>query len=72
MAIQIKRITFAPNGYGLSWLEVETHSWEIVAACGAGSHLIGRACRLADRGMKIEYRYGSGYKRIEANVEKRG
>ena len=55
MAKQIKRITFAANGYGLSWLEVDTHSWEIVGACGAGSHLIGRACRLADRGMKIGY-----------------
>ena len=70
MAKQIKRITFAANGYGFSWLEVDTRSWEIVGACGTGSHLIGRACRLADRGNKIEYRYGIGYKRIEANVEK--
>ena len=49
---------------------MDTSCWEIVEACSAGRHLIGRACRLADRGMKIEYRYGIGYKRIEANVEK--
>tara|TARA_R100001369_G_scaffold92212_5_gene136200 strand:+ start:7894 stop:8112 length:219 start_codon:yes stop_codon:yes gene_type:complete len=72
MSKKTKRITFAANNYGLSWLEVDTSCWEIVDACGSGSHLIGRACRLADRGMKIEYRYGIGYKRIEANVEKMG
>ena len=72
MSKKIKRITFAANNYGLSWLEVDTSSWEIVDACGAGWCLVGRACRLADRGMKIEYRYGIGYKRIEANVEKMG
>ena len=70
MSKKIKRITFAANNYGLSWLDVDTRSWEIVDACGAGSHLVGRAGCLADRGMKIEYRYGIGYKRIEANVEK--
>jgi len=72
MAKQIKRIEFASNGYGLSWLEVDTRCWEIVDACGAGRHLIGRACRLADRGMKIEYRDGSSYTRINANVEMMG
>ncbi|MGP5203677.1 hypothetical protein ACTXKB_13055 [Psychrobacter aquimaris] len=47
-------------------------NWEIKEACSAGHHLIGRTCRLTDRGMKLEYRYGIGYKRIEANVEKMG
>lgn len=72
MSKQIKRVTFANNNYGLRWLDVNMHSWEIVGACGEGRHLVGRACRLADRGNKIEYRYGIGYKRIEANVEKMG
>lgn len=72
MSGSVKRVTFARNGYGLLWLEVNTHSWEIVDACGAGRHLIGRACRLADRGMKIEYRDGSRYFRIDANIEMMG
>lgn len=72
MSKQIKRVTFANNNYGLAWLDVNTQSWVITDACGAGRHLINRACRLADRGMKIEYRYGIGYKRIDANVERMG
>lgn len=72
MAKQIKRVTFASNNYGLSWLDVDMQSWEIKDACGAGSHLIGRKCRLTERGMKLEYRYGIGYRRIEAIVEKMG
>lgn len=70
MAQQIKRVTFAENNYGLAWLDVNTHSWEIVDACGAGRHLVGRACRLAGRGMKIEYRTGSTYAAINAAVQK--
>lgn len=70
MSKKIKRITFAANNYGLSWLEVNTSCWEIVDACGAGRHLVGRACRLADRGMKIEYRTGSTYTAINAIVER--
>ncbi|MGA6100901.1 hypothetical protein ACPESL_01300 [Psychrobacter pocilloporae] len=35
MSKQIKRVTFAPNNYGLRWLDVNMHSWEIVSACGA-------------------------------------
>ena len=72
MSKKIKRITFAANNYGLSWLEVDTQSWEIVDACSAGSHLVGRACRLADRGNKVEYRTGSTYTTINATVEKMG
>ncbi|MGE6479960.1 hypothetical protein ACQKEI_01175 [Psychrobacter namhaensis] len=72
MSKQIKRVTFANNNYGLAWLDVNTHSWEIVDACGAGRHLIKRACRLADRGMKLEYRNGATYTAINAAVEKMG
>lgn len=70
MSKQIKRVTFARNNYGLSWLDVDMKNWEIKEACSAGDHLIGRTCRLADRGMKLEYRYGIGWNRIEADVEK--
>ena len=66
MSKQIKRVTFARNNYGLSWLDVNTH------ACGAGRHLINRACRLAARGTKLEYRNGSTYTAINAAVEKMG
>lgn len=69
MSKQIKRVKFSANAYGLVWLEVDTKGWEIVDACGAARHLIGRACRLADRGMKIEYREGANYVRINAAVE---
>jgi len=65
MSKKIKRISFAAKNYGLSWLQIDTGCWEIVGACGAGRHLV-------DRGMQIEYHYGSGYKRIEANIEKMG
>ena len=63
MSKQIKRVTFANNNYGLQWLDVNMHSWEIVGACGEGR-------RLADRGNKIEYRTGSTYTAINATVEK--
>lgn len=72
MSKQIKRVTFARNNYGLSWLDVNTQSWEIVDACGAGRHLVNRACRLAARGTKLEYRNGSTYTTINATVEKMG
>lgn len=72
MSKQIKKITFAANNYGLSWLEVDTRSWEIINACGAGRHLIGRACRLCDRGNKIEYRNGTSYVKINADIEMMG
>lgn len=72
MSKQIKKVTFAANNYGLSWLEVNTHSWEIVDACGYGRHLIGRACRLCDRGNKIEYRNGTSYVKINADIEMMG
>lgn len=72
MSKQIKKVTFAPNNYGLSWLEVDTRSWEIINACGAGRHLIGRACRLCDRGNKIEYRNGTSYVKINADIEMMG
>ena len=72
MSKQIKRVTFAKNNYGLQWLDVNMHSWEIVSACGEGRHLVGRACRLADRGNKVEYRTGSTYTTINATVEKMG
>ena len=70
MSKQIKRVTFAANNYGLKWLDVHMQSWTIVSACGEGRHLVGRACRLADRGNKIEYRTGSTYTTINATVEK--
>lgn len=66
------RVSFASNGFGLKWVDVNTKSWEIVDACGAGRHLVNRACRLADRGTKLEYRNGSTYTRIDATVEKMG
>ncbi len=69
MAGSIKRVKFANNGYGLSWVDINTQSWEIVDACGAGRHLVGRACRLCDRGMKLEYRNGSQYVKINAHVD---
>ena len=72
MSKQIKRVTFAANNYGLKWLDVNMRSWEIVSACGEGRHLVGRACRLADRGNKIEYRTGATYTAINATVEKMG
>lgn len=72
MSKQIKKVTFATNNYGLSWLEVDTRSWEIINACGAGRHLIGRACRLCDRGNKIEYRNGTSYVKINADIEMMG
>ncbi len=66
---RVKRVKFAKNNYGLLWLDINTQSWEIVDACGAGRHLVNRACRLADRGMKLEYRSGETYTRINANIE---
>lgn len=72
MAGQHKRIIFAPNNYGLSWLEINTQSWEIVDACGAGRHLVKRACRLCDRGTRIEYRSGDHYTKINALIDKIG
>ena len=72
MLKQIKRVQFANNNYSLSWLEIDVKGWVIVDACGAGRHLIGRACRLADRGMKLEYRNGSTYTQINAAVEMMG
>ena len=68
----VKRVTFARNGFGLLWVDINTKTWQIVASCGAGRHLVGRACRLADRGMKLEYNNGEGYTRINAVVEKMG
>lgn len=72
MSKQIKKVTFAANNYGLSWLEVDTRSWEIVNTCGTGRHLIGHACRLCDRGNKIEYRNGTSYIKINADIEMMG
>lgn len=72
MSKQIKRVQFASNGYGLSWLEINTHSWEIVDACATGRRLVGRACRLCDRGNKIEYRNGPSYVKINAEIEMMG
>lgn len=69
---RIKKVKFANNNYGLAWLDVNTQNWEIVDACAAGRHLINRACRLADRGMKLEYRSGDTYTRINANIEMMG
>lgn len=69
---RVKRIRFANNNYGLSWLDINTQNWEIVDACSAGRHLVNRACRLADRGMKLEYRSGDTYTRINATIEMMG
>lgn len=66
----IKRVTFARNGFGLVWVDVNTKTWQIIDACGVGRNFVGRACRLADRGMKLEYRNGDRYTRIEAAIEK--
>lgn len=65
-----KRVTFASNGFGLKWADINTKSWEIVDACAAGRHMVGRACRLADRGNALEYRTAEGYQRINAAIEK--
>ena len=67
---RIKKVKFANNNCGLSWLEVNTQNWEIVDACAAGRHMVGRACRLADRGNALEYRTAEGYQRINAAIEK--
>lgn len=69
MSKNIKRVVFAKNPFGLSWVNVDIHAWEIVDGCGAARHLINRACRLADRGMHLEYRDGSTYHRINACIE---
>ena len=70
MGRSIKRITFAKNGFGFKWMTVNTMRWEIVQGCSASQHLVGRACRLADRGNTLEYRTAEGYQRINAAIEK--
>lgn len=72
MSKQVKRVRFAKNNYGLYWMDINTHSWEIVGACGAGRHLIGRACRMSYRGETIEYRDGTRYIAINAKIEMMG
>ena len=70
MAHAIQRVTFSKNAMGLAWVEVDTKSWIIVAACSNASSLVNRACRLVDRGKKLEYRTGSTYTTINAAIEK--
>ena len=72
MSKQIKRIKFADNDAGLSWLDIDTNSWEIVDACAAGRHLVNRACRMCDCSMKLEYRNGTSYVKVNANIEMMG
>ena len=72
MAGSVKRVTFAKNGAGIAWVDVNTKRWAIIGSCPNGSRLVNRACRLADRGMKLEYRTGEGYTLINATIEKMG
>ena len=72
MSKQIKKVTFVSNNYGMGWLSVDTRGWTIVDACGIGRNLVGRACRFTPRGNRVEYREGSTYIAINADIERMG
>ena len=64
-----KRLHFAANEYGIGWIDVDMSKWQIVDACAAGRHLVDRACRLAQKGTRLEYRSAGGYVQINADIE---
>lgn len=64
-----KTIKFKPNPQGIEWLEVNMTTWQIVRTCANSMFISQRAFRLTKRGQRIEYRNGSSYSEIPADIE---
>lgn len=67
-----KRITFKKNPAGITHLDVNTQNWTIVGTCSAAAIIFGRAFRITKRGQRIEYRNGSEYIELNADIERIG
>lgn len=65
-----KRITFKKNPAGITHLDVNTQNWTIVGACASAATITGRAFRLTKRGQRVEYRNGSEYVELNADIER--
>lgn len=66
--MSIKTVVFADNHAGITRLEIDTDGWTICSACAA-LPIFGRHCRLTKQGKRLEYRDGSTYQEVPADIK---
>ena len=66
---RIKRITFVDNPFGYQYLDVDMNHWQIVGTCPYSTGINKRAFRLVKRGKRVEYRDGSEYREVPADIK---
>ena len=67
--INKKRIEFKKNHQGIKWIDVDMSTWQVLATCAASSFMSQRAFRFTRRGERVEYRTGSHYSELPADIE---
>ncbi len=67
--MSIKTVTFAKNGHGIDSISINTANNTIYLTCSALPAISGRHYRLAKQGSRLEYRSGSGYVEVPADIK---
>lgn len=67
--MSIKTVVFTPNYAGIDSIKIDTSNWTVWRTCTALPALSGRHCRLSKSGTRLEYRDGSGYQEVPANIK---
>lgn len=65
----IKTIVFERNGHGMNELQVDITHWVIKSNFASMPTIYNRACRLAKKGTRLEYRDGDIYREIPADIK---
>lgn len=65
-----RRIKFKKNHQGIKWIDVDIYTWQVLATCAASSFMSQRAFRFTRRGERVEYRTGSHYSELPADIER--
>lgn len=67
--MSIKTIAFAKNGHGIDSISINTADNTIYLTCSALPAISGRHYRLAKKGTRLEYRSGSEYVEVPADIK---
>lgn len=69
MTQNIKLIKFKNNMAGVKHVTVDMNKWQIISTCENSIILNNRAFRLSKHGQRLEYRSGSKYVELQADIE---
>lgn len=67
--MSIKTVIFAPNASGITAIDIDTDKWVIKSTCAHLVSIYNRACRLTKGGTRLEYRQGSRYQEVPADIK---